>query len=476
MTEGMKTREHRLRMLYVVSDYVMTSLAVLLFNVARYNLLPSAHRFTVWDFLSEPNVVAGQILFPIGMLYVYFLSGYYHRVIGKSRIQELSTTMITAFAGTLVVIFVALINDLTNDRAQDYRVFFMIFALLFGLVYLPRVIITNCTMRRVERGELYYRTAVIADLVDEERVAELVRGLSPLSLLKPVCVCEMDRAADGHVAGLPAMGLSGLEAISAAGQVERLLVMPSQRGWETTLNVINRLFALGLPIYIGADTAPSYLFNTRLVSLTADPFIDVSRVHIPASTLNIKRSFDVVISALALVVLAVPLAIAALAIKLDSRGPVVYRQRRVGMHGSEFEILKLRTMHVDAESRGKPELSHEDDPRVTRVGRVLRKYRIDECMQFVNVLRGDMSLVGPRPERRYFVEKIKERAPSYVLVHRVRPGITSLGMVRFGYASNVDQMVARLKYDLLYLENMSLLTDIKIIVYTVSTVLGGKGV
>ena len=155
---------------------------------------------------------------------------------------------------------------------------------------------------------------------------------------------------------------------------------------------------------------------------------------------------------------------------------MLYKQTRIGLHNRPFTIYKFRTMREDAEKDGVPRLSSGDDERITPFGKVMRKYRIDELPQFWNVLKGDMSIVGPRPEREYFIEQITQRAPFYTLLHQVRPGITSMGMVKFGYAGSVDEMVERMKYDLIYLENMSLINDLKIMVYTVETVLTGKGI
>ena len=179
-------------------------------------------------------------------------------------------------------------------------------------------------------------------------------------------------------------------------------------------------------------------------------------------------------SLIALVILFIPMLIVALTIKIDSKGPVFYSQERVGYKQKKFNILKFRSMTTDAEKSG-PQLSSENDSRITKLGRILRKYRIDELPQFWNVLKGDMSLVGPRPEREYFIHKIVEKAPYYTLVHQVRPGITSWGMVKYGYAKNVDEMILRLRYDLIYLTNISILVDLKIIIYTVKTVFTGRG-
>ena len=168
------------------------------------------------------------------------------------------------------------------------------------------------------------------------------------------------------------------------------------------------------------------------------------------------------------------MSIAAL-VKISSKGNIFYSQERLGKRGVPFHIYKFRTMEMNAEKDGIPQLSNENDVRITKIGSFLRKYRLDELPQFWNVLKGDMSLVGPRPEREYFINQIIKKAPYYALLYQVKPGITSMGMVKYGYASDVDGMVNRLKYDLIYIENMSILNDLKIMVYTVKTIITGKG-
>lgn len=189
----------------------------------------------------------------------------------------------------------------------------------------------------------------------------------------------------------------------------------------------------------------------------------------------VKRLFDIVFSAFCLIVLSPLLLLIAILIKLDSEGPVFYLQERLGLNAKPYIIWKFRTMHKDAE-HNEPQLSIKGDKRVTHIGLFLRKYRLDELPQLWNILIGEMSFVGPRPERRFYVNQIVQQAPEYMKLYAVKPGLSSWGMVKYGYASDVSQMIERMKYDLEYVENMSMLLDFKIMIYTIKTVLTGKGI
>ena len=204
------------------------------------------------------------------------------------------------------------------------------------------------------------------------------------------------------------------------------------------------------------------------------PFIVINNRLMPEWQYSLKRIFDIVISLVAMILLSPVYVVTAIIVKATSPGPVFYAQERIGHLGRPFKMHKFRSMYVDAEQAG-PALSKDNDPRITPFGRFMRKVRLDEIPQFYNVLRGTMSLVGPRPERQFYIDQIVKRAPEYLLLQRVKPGITSWGQVRYGYASNVDEMVERLRYDLLYLDNMSLTTDLKILLYTVIIIIQGRG-
>jgi len=189
----------------------------------------------------------------------------------------------------------------------------------------------------------------------------------------------------------------------------------------------------------------------------------------------IKRVCDIIFAALILAVTWPIMLITALAIRIESRGPVLYRQERVGLNGVPFNVIKFRSMRTDAEKDGKPRWATKNDDRVTRVGRFIRKVRIDELPQLFNVLVGEMSMVGPRPERQFFVDELISKIPYYAVRHSVKPGVTGWAQVRYEYGSTIEDSVEKLQYDLYYVKNHSLFLDLLIMLETVAVVLTGKG-
>jgi exopolysaccharide biosynthesis polyprenyl glycosylphosphotransferase len=243
---------------------------------------------------------------------------------------------------------------------------------------------------------------------------------------------------------------------------------------EKIQTIITKIKATNVRIKAIPDLVDILAGHARISSLFGVPLIELSHELMPAWQQNVKRIMDVVLSTIALAILFPFFIFFSIMVKASSKGPIFYSHYRMGRYGKPFKIYKFRSMYIDAEKNG-PALSSKHDPRVTPFGRVMRKVRIDELPQFFNVLKGDMAIVGPRPEREFFITHIVERAPHYFHLLKVRPGITSWGQVKFGYAENVDEMIERLKYDLIYLENMSLYVDIKVMIYTIKTILEASG-
>jgi exopolysaccharide biosynthesis polyprenyl glycosylphosphotransferase len=238
--------------------------------------------------------------------------------------------------------------------------------------------------------------------------------------------------------------------------------------------LVYSLYRYKKPVKIIAEKK-DLLLNIKVKTIHGIPFIDVTENNFSEFEKNIKWLIDKIVAASVLLVFSPLYAFIAIRVKINSKGPVFFKQERIGYRGNPFMIYKFRTMYADSATQG-PLLTAIGDKRVTSFGRFLRKYRLDEIPQFWNVLKNEMSLVGPRPEQRYYIDRIVEKAPYYYLLHNVRPGITSWGMVNYGYAETIDKMIERLDYDILYYENMSLVLDITIMIYTVKIVFTGKGV
>lgn len=444
--------------LSIVFDWLSTSVAWLGFNCVRFMLLNVGFG-SLGSFLLSPKLLVSQVLFPLVMLAVYWLSGYYNEPLRRSRLRDMQLTFFSALAGTLAVLVAMLLDDLTPNLDADYLLLATLFVLLFTFVFIPRVLLSRSVIRCFALGRAAYRTIVVTD---GEGCAE------PLSFPYMEVIGQMPAA----------------EATARAAEADCFILAPARDGsLRELMPAAGALMSTNKPIYIMAQTGTivERRYNltmlsgaNRASSLALDPLIDISQSEMAPSTLNIKRVTDVVLSAAALVVTGPLILLLGAAVRLTSPGPAFYRQRRVGYHRRPFDIIKLRTMREDAEASG-PRLASDEDPRVTRLGHILRKYRLDELPQFINVIRGDMSLVGPRPERPHFVEQILAREPFYALIHQVRPGLTSWGMVSYGYASSVDQMIERLRYDLLYLENVGFTLDFKIMLHTIRTIVTGKG-
>jgi exopolysaccharide biosynthesis polyprenyl glycosylphosphotransferase len=251
--------------------------------------------------------------------------------------------------------------------------------------------------------------------------------------------------------------------------IEEVIITLDTSEHQAVSEIINTLSGTSVIIKASPDIHDILTGKVKVHSIFGLPLIQVTHSLMPVWQENVKRLLDVILGLLALIVLSPLIIILMIGVKLSSPGPIILRQERIGRYGEPFTLYKFRSMFIDAEKNG-PELSRKNDDRVTNFGKFMRQRKLDEIPNFLNVLKGEMSLVGPRPERQYFIDQITQQAPHYVHLHRVKPGITSWGQVKYGYAANVDEMIRRLKYDLLYIENMSLFVDFQIMIYTVLAV------
>ena len=425
----------------------------------------------------DRNFWWGIVLLPIAWCCFYAILGTYKNVFRKARLKELQMTFWASLIGVIVIFFALLLDDNIYSYRTYYVSFLMLFVLHFALTYIGRLCITSRTARLIHTRKIGFPTLLVGSgekayntYLDLDSQAVYLGNLF-------VGFIKVNGYTDERLAqAMPYLGdTEAINSLIEKYNIEEVIFAIDDHD-DTKITQIIRLLDSrdDVILKITPNMRDIVYGSVKLNSIFHSPLITINPRPMEEWQYSVKRLMDILLSLLALVLLSPVFLVTAIIVKCTSPGPIFYAQERIGYRGKPFKMHKFRSMYVDAEASG-PALSSDDDPRITPFGRIMRKYRLDEIPQFYNVLKGTMSLVGPRPERQYFIDKIVERAPEYMLLHKVKPGITSWGQVKYGYAENVDEMVERLRYDLLYLENMSLATDIKILLYTVLIIFQGRG-
>ncbi|WP_348344273.1 sugar transferase [Ignavibacterium sp.] len=458
------------KFLLVFTDFLMINLAFIVYFALRV-------QSGLFDLVIMPEFFLPMIALYFYWLLIFTFVGMYRSWFAASRFDEISTLFKATFVGIFILFFIIFLDDYINNVSSSTRILIFIYwTLLVTFVGTGRVVIRSIQRNLLIKG-FGRRNALIVGF--NERAFEVLDTLFKAPALgidvKAFVTIKNEHLNKSYNNINVESDLKSLNDLIAKYNIQEIILALEKDEHDSLVDIISLCSDKNIKIKIVPDLYEILSGQARTSQIYGMPLIDIMPELMPEWERKLKRLLDIVVSIIILTISLPVTIITALAIKLDSEGPIFFTQERMGMNGKIFKMIKFRSMKKDAEKLTGPVWSQKNDPRVTRVGKIIRKLRIDEIPQFINVLKGDMSVVGPRPERPYFVEKLSQEIPYYKRRLKVRPGITGWAQVKHKYDESIEDVKIKLRYDLFYIENMSIRMDLKILFRTIFVVLFGKG-
>ncbi len=459
---------------YLITDLLSGSCAYIVLHIVRKTYVEPEKFGKELAIKFDPKFFIGLVLTSLLFLGISALSGIYRDLTRKSRLTLFFNSIGGAIATGVLLFFLIFLDDFVKTYDQYYLILGAYIGVLVLLSTGFRLVWSSRVRTLIDKKKLSFPTIIIGSVKEAaDLLTTFTKNRSKGYDFKGYLSLDSS-SPDDRMNVVPYLGTaSNLTDLLNDNMIDDVIIAIPSGNSDLIAQIITTIENLNVRIHVLPNVFSIISGQVRMESLGRS-LIEVKRELIKPHVAFIKRVFDIVVAASLLLITSPFVLFSMIMIAFGSKGPIFFTQERLGKHGRIFRIIKLRSMYQNAEAQG-PKLSSEDDPRITPWGRTMRKFRLDELPQFYNVLRGDMSIVGPRPERKFYFDQIIESAPQYRYLLRVKPGITSWGMVKFGYAENVEEMLERARYDLIYTENITLLNDIKILFYTLVIVLQGRG-
>ena len=455
---------------YILFDVLSAFLAWTLFIYFRATEIEKVTFIPNRDYFTNLSIVI------LGWFLLYFFTGSYKDIFRKSRLNEFIKTFFISLIGVVFLFFVALLDDSISDYKQYYQSFGSLFILHFSITAFFRFLLTNKTTKLVHNRIIGFNTIILGSnqkAIQVYKEIENEKKSSGNKIIGFLNILEKENyPLSNHTQHFG--NFDKIIEVIHKNKIEEIIIAIEKKEHFKIEDVLNILDQTNVIIKVIPDMHDILLGRVRMNSILGTPLIKIKNNSQPEWEKRFKVFSDYFVALLCVIIFSPIFIICASIVKLTSKGSIIFKQERLGINGQPFFIYKFRSMYLNSEDNG-PQLSSDSDSRITNFGKFMRKVRLDEIPQFFNILKGDMSFVGPRPERAFYADQLYKLAPHYKRIYKVKPGITSWGMVKFGYAQNINEMLRRLKYDILYLENRSLLIDLKIMIHTIVIILERKG-